>query len=79
VTGALFPTAAAVRLGAGDLAGDAAGRLETADHVGASMAALFGAILFIPTLGLARSAWLLAALLALALLALPAARESRDA
>jgi spermidine synthase len=67
VTGAVFPTAAATRLGAGDGAGEAAGRLETADHVGAAVAALFGAILYIPRFGFTRSAWLLAALLALAL------------
>jgi spermidine synthase len=67
VTGAVFPTAAAARLAAGDLAGEAAGRLETADHLGAAMAALFGAVLSIPALGFTRSAGLLAALLALAL------------
>lgn len=78
VTGALFPIAATIRLAAGDGAGDAAGRLETADHLGAAGAALVGAVLFIPTLGFARSAWLLAGLLALALAGLPARRERRD-
>jgi hypothetical protein len=79
VTAALFPTAAAIRLAAGGEAGDAAGRLETADHLGAAVAALVGAVLYIPTLGYARSAWLLAALLALALVTLPlATREPRD-
>jgi spermidine synthase len=79
VTGAFFPTAAAIRLAAGGEAGDAAGRLETADHLGAAVAALVGAVLYIPTLGYARSAWLLAALLALALATLPlATREPRD-
>lgn len=73
VTGALFPVAAAVRLAAGDAAGDAAGRLEAADHVGAAVSALVGAVLFIPTLGFTRSAWVLAALLALALVGLPRA------
>jgi spermidine synthase len=73
VTGAMFPVAAAVRLAAGDGAGAAAGRLETADHVGAAVSALVGAILFIPTLGFTRSAWVLAALLALALVGLPGA------
>jgi spermidine synthase len=69
VTGGLFPVAAAVRLAAGDGAGEAAGRLETADHVGAAVAALFGAVLFVPVLGLTTSAGLLAALLAVALVA----------
>jgi spermidine synthase len=79
VTGTLFPTAAAIRLAAGGEAGDTAGRLETADHLGAAVAALVGAVLYIPTLGYARSAWLLAALLALALVTLPlATREPRD-
>jgi spermidine synthase len=73
VTGALFPTAAATRLAAGDVAGEAAGRLETADHLGAALAALLGAVLFIPVLGLTRTAWLLAALLALAFAGVPAA------
>ncbi len=78
VTGALFPTAAATRLGAGDGAGEAAGRLETADHVGAAVAALLGAILYIPRFGFTRSAWLLAALLALALAGLWSAGPRSD-
>jgi spermidine synthase len=73
VTGTLFPTAAVARLAAGETAAEAAGRLETADHAGAAVAALLGAVLFIPALGLTRAAWLLAALLALALVAVPAA------
>jgi spermidine synthase len=77
VTGALFPVAAATRLAVGDGAGSAAGRLETADHLGAAGAALVGAVLFIPTLGFARFAWLLAALLALALAGLPPATRGR--
>ncbi len=77
VTGALFPMAAATRLAAGDDAAEAAGRLETADHVGAAVAALFGAVLFIPALGFASSAWLLAALLALALAGVPTASPDR--
>jgi spermidine synthase len=77
VTGALFPTAAATRLAAGDETAEAAGRLETADHVGAAGAALVGAVLFIPALGLTRTAWLLAALLALALAGVPAAGPDR--
>jgi spermidine synthase len=82
VTGALFPVAAATRLAAGDEAAEAAGRLETADHVGAAVAALLGAVLFIPVLGLAHTAWLLAALLVLALAGVPRAgpgpRERSD-
>jgi spermidine synthase len=67
VTGGVFPLAAEVRLAAGDGPGQAAGRLETADHVGAAAAALLGAVLFVPRLGISGSAWLLAALLAIAL------------
>jgi spermidine synthase len=67
VTGGLFPIAAEVRLAAGDSAGEAAGRLESADHVGASAAALLGAVLFVPLLGAIESVWLLAALVAVAL------------
>jgi predicted membrane-bound spermidine synthase len=66
-TGAVFPIAVAVRLAAREGGGEAAGRIETADHAGAAVAALFGAVLFVPLLGIARSAVLLAGLLALAL------------
>jgi len=69
VTGGVFPIAAEVRLSAGDGPGEAAGRLETADHFGAAAAALFGAVLFVPLLGIAGSAGLLAALVAVALVA----------
>ena len=69
VTGGVFPIAAEVRLSAGDGAGEAAGRLETADHLGAAAAALLGAVLFVPLLGIAGSVWLLAALVAVALVA----------
>ncbi|MHC5059040.1 MAG: spermidine synthase, partial [Planctomycetota bacterium] len=78
VTGALFPMAAATRLAAGDDAGETAGRLETADHLGAAVAALLGAVLFIPALGLTRTAWLLAVLLTLALAGVPAAGPGRQ-
>jgi len=78
-TGALFPAAAAIRLAAGDETGSAAGRLETADHLGAAVAALVGAVLFVPVLGFSGTAWLLAALLAIALVALSLATPgSRD-
>jgi spermidine synthase len=66
-TGGVFPVAAGVRLAAGDGAGEAAGRLETADHVGAAAAALLGAVLFVPLLGLAGTVWLLAGLVVVAL------------
>jgi spermidine synthase len=67
VAGCVFPVAAEVRLASGDDAARAAGRLETADHVGAAAAALFGAVLFVPVLGMAASAWLLAGLVLVAL------------
>src|SRR5512143_323877 len=69
VTGGLFPIAAEVRLASGDAAGEAAGRLESADHVGAAAAALLGAVLFVPLLGATGSGWLLAGLVAVALAA----------
>ena len=69
VTGGVFPIAVEVRLSAGDGPGEAAGRLETADHVGAASSALLGAVLFVPLLGIAGSVWLLAALVAVALVA----------
>ena len=69
VTGGVFPIAAEVRLSAGDGAGEAAGRLETADHVGAAAAALLGAVLFVPLLGIVGSVWLVAALVGVALVA----------
>ena len=69
VTGGIFPIAADVRLATGDGPGEAAGRLETADHVGAAGAALLGAVLFIPLLGAMGAVWLLAALVAVALAA----------
>ncbi|HVO10793.1 MAG TPA: hypothetical protein VMX54_08615 [Vicinamibacteria bacterium] len=66
VTGGVFPLAVAVRLAAAESAAGAAGRVETADHLGAAVAGLTGAVVFVPLLGLARSALLLAALLAAA-------------
>jgi spermidine synthase len=69
VTGGVFPVAAQVRLAAGDGPSEAAGRLETADHVGAAVSALLGAVLFVPLLGIAGSTWLLAGLVAVALAA----------
>ena len=66
VTGAVFPAGAATLIGEGQSAREAAGRLETADHLGAGLAALLGAVVFIPALGLVRSAWLVVALQGLA-------------
>lgn len=62
-TGSVFPAAVEARLGAGDEVRDAAGSIEAADHVGAAVAALLGAVLFVPLLGLSGTALLLAALL----------------
>jgi hypothetical protein len=42
---------------------------DRTSHVGASSSALLGAVLFIPLLGIVASVWLLAALVAIALLA----------
>jgi len=49
--------------------GFSGGLRSTADHVGAAAAALLGAVLFVPLLGIAGSVWLLAALVAVALVA----------
>lgn len=68
VTGAIFPLATEVRLLAGEPAGTAAGRIETADHAGAAVAALLVAVIFVPRLGLTATAFLLAGLLASTLL-----------
>ena len=68
-TGGVFPLAVAVRLASGDTVVRAAGTVEAADHAGAGAGALFGAVLFVPLLGLARCALLLAVLLALEALA----------
>jgi spermidine synthase len=71
LTGAVFPAAAECRLAAGEGAGEVAGRLEAADHLGAAAAALAGAVLLVPILGIALTAWLLAGLLAVALAVVP--------
>lgn len=67
VAGAVFPVAAEVRLASGEDVARAAGRLETADHLGAAAAALLGAVLFLPVLGLAATGGLLAGLVLVAL------------
>jgi spermidine synthase len=80
VTGGLFPVAAGTLLLEGDGAGEAAGRLEAADHAGACVAAMLGPVLLVPVLGLGATAWLVALLLGLAAAAsalAPDAAESR--
>jgi predicted membrane-bound spermidine synthase len=78
-TGSVFPVAVAVRLAAGESAGEAAGRVEADDHVGAAVSAFCGALVFVPLLGMAATALLLAALLAAALAGAWAARAPADA
>jgi spermidine synthase len=62
VTGSAFPAAAGAQLAAGRGAADAAGVVESADHAAAAVAALLGAVLFIPVFGLTATAYLLAAM-----------------
>jgi hypothetical protein len=47
---------------------NAASRIEALDHAGAGLAALFGAVLFVPILGLGASGVLLALMQGLALM-----------
>ena len=68
-TGVVFPLAVEVLLAGGEMPGAAAARVEAADHAGAAVAALVGAVLFVPVLGLRASALLLAVLLAVPALA----------
>jgi spermidine synthase len=70
VTGALFPVAAATLVQQGFGARDAAARVEAADHMGAALGALGGAVACIPIFGLAGTAWLVAGLLTVAWLRL---------
>lgn len=67
VTGSLFPVAAGSLLSSRRGIRETAGGLEAADHWGAAVAALLGGVIYIPALGLAATAWLLAALEAAAL------------
>jgi spermidine synthase len=67
VTGALFPVATGALLAAGCSVRGTAGRLETADHAGASLAALAAGVIFIPALGMVSSALLLVVMAGLAL------------
>jgi spermidine synthase len=62
VTGALFPAAAGVLLAARPDPRVTAADLEAADHAGAAVAALAAGVVLVPVLGLAGTAWLLAAL-----------------
>jgi len=62
VTGALFPAAAGVLLAARPDPRATAADLEAADHAGAALAALAAGVVLVPVLGLAGTAWLLAAL-----------------
>ncbi len=77
-TGAVFPAAAEVRLAGGEGRVETAARLETADHAGASLAALTGAVVFVPLLGLDRAALLLAGLLVVAVAIVHLAARSRS-
>jgi len=62
VTGCVFPVAAGALLAAGHGAAGAAGAIESSDHAGATIAALFAAVLFVPVFGLHGTALLVAAL-----------------
>jgi spermidine synthase len=67
-TGGSFPLACGVlekRLGS---AGLIAGKASAWDHLGAAIGALLGGVVLVPTLGLARSGWVLAGLQAMATL-----------
>jgi spermidine synthase len=70
VTGALFPVAVSTSMRLGHGPREAAARVEAADHLGAALAALVAAVVCIPVFGLAGTAWLFAALLAIAWLRL---------
>ncbi len=61
-TGIPFPLAAAVLLQGGAQTGSAGGAVEAADHAGAMAAALLGAVIFIPALGLPGTGWLCVAI-----------------
>jgi hypothetical protein len=62
ITGSLFPVAAGVLLSGLRGIRETASGLEAADHWGAAGAALLGGVIYIPALGLAATAWLLAIL-----------------
>jgi spermidine synthase len=66
VTGAVFPATAGVFLASGCEAIHAGGLTEAADHIGAAACALIGAALIIPTLGLWRASWMMAAVVGIA-------------
>ena len=71
-TGSLFPVATDALLASGSDAGGAAALFETADHVGAAVAALLAGVVLVPALGMRATGLLAAALVLLA--ALDAAR-----
>ena len=79
VTGAVFPSAVGARLSAGSGAREAAGAIEAADHAGASLAALFAALLFVPRFGLVGTALLVAGIEACAVAALGVALRGPEA
>jgi spermidine synthase len=66
-TGTVFPAAASALLDQGKTAVGTAGLVELADHAGAALAAVFAAVVFVPALGLTRTAVLLVALELMAL------------
>lgn len=68
-TGSVFPAAATLLASEGACARDAAARMETADHVGASFAALGVSVIFVPALGMRGTAWLAAGIALIGLLA----------
>jgi spermidine synthase len=68
-TGSVFPAAATFLASEGACARDAAARMETADHVGASFAALGASVIFVPALGMRGTAWLSAGIVVLGRLA----------
>ena len=63
-TGGAFPLAVGVLVACGRSPAAAAAGVESADHAGAALAALAGAVVFVPVLGLRASALVIAALLA---------------
>jgi hypothetical protein len=68
-TGALLPSAARVLIASGRQPGTTAAAVALVDHLGAALAALFAAVLFVPVLGLAQTALLLFAWQLVAVLA----------
>jgi spermidine synthase len=65
-TGALFPVATGVLLAGGDDAGTSAARFESADHLGAALAALLAGVTLVPALGMSATGLLACAVVLLA-------------